>query len=188
MEMLTMMKLLEVDPGQEPQFNIGDRVWTIVYKAIREDSVSSILFQLCEGSDSHPVLVCTGFRLTRLNLESSDHIFPLNEVYATEAIAKELAQWHPVADLLEAEWKQALGDRDYDESLDECELSRCCGKISDIRDLLVKCQENSGLIERDVRTLRQLLNNHEYPMPNGERPVNLDKVITQLGLIDETRK
>lgn len=107
-------------------------------------------------------------------------------MYATEAQAMELAQWHPVSNLSEAEWEQAIGNREDDDSLEECDLSCCCATISAIRDLLLKCQENYGLIEREVRTLRQLLGEHEYPMPNGERPVNLDKIIGQLGLLDAT--
>ena len=179
------MKLPELE--REPQFQVRDRVWVIAGKNLQEDRVSSILLELCDvGGDKQPVLICTGYRLGTANLDSSDFSFRPNEVYATEELAREFAQWHPVIDLSEADWKQAIGDREDDENLEECELSRCCAAISAIRDLLLKCQEDGGLAERDVRNLRQLLGEHEYPMHNGQRPANLDKIIGQLGLLDAT--
>lgn len=179
------MKLPELE--REPQFQVRDKVWIIAGRNPQEDRVSAILLELCDaGGDKQPVLICTGYRLGTANLDSSDFSFRLNEVYATEELAGELAQWHPVSDLSEADWKQAIGDREDDASLEECELSRCCAVISAIRDLLLKCQEDGGLVERDVRTLRQLFGEHEYPLPNGQRPANLDKIVGQLRLLDAT--
>ena len=173
---------------REPQFQVRDKVWIIAGKDVQEDHVSSILFELRDvGNDKPPVLICTGYRLGIANLDSSDWSFRPGEVYATEAQATELAQWHSVGDLPEADWKQAIGDREDDESLEECELSRCCAVISSIRDILLKCQEDGGLVERDVRALRQLFSGeHEYPLPNGKRPTNLDKIVGQFGLLDAT--
>ena len=168
------------------KFQVRDKVWVIAGKDVQEDHVSAILFELCDDGNKQSTFICTGYRLGFANLDSIDLLFSPNEIYESEELAKELAQWHPVSDFSEADWKQAIGDRRDDQSLDESELSRCCALISNIRDLLLKCQEDGGLIERDVRILRKLLKEHEYPLPNGHRPANLDKVLGQLGLLDTT--
>jgi hypothetical protein len=179
---------LSVHAEYEPAFGLGDHVWVIAGKAPQDVRVLAVLFQLGRmNSEGRDVLLCTGYLLDTMNLDGPDDSFPPHEVYASELAAQELAAWHPVDDISELEWKQAIGDREDDDSLDECELSRCCTTISRTRDILAKCQENSGLIERDLRILKELFKNHEYPSPNGLRPQNLDKIIGELGFLDQVQ-
>lgn len=96
----------------------------------------------------------------------------------------ELNEWHPVKGLTDEDWKKAIGNRDDFESLENCELSCCCAVISEIRDILLECQKNSGLIERDVRTLCQYLGEHDIPLKRK----NLDKIFEQLGILGEIIK
>ena len=109
-----------------------------------------------------------------------------NQVYGELEVVKKLTQWHPVS-LEKDRWKLAIGNPGDGISFEKCELSSCCPTIVAIRSILFKCQEDSGLIERDTGELHQLLNSHEYPCsPDGERPRNLDEIIKQLGLLDST--
>lgn len=178
------MKLPEIEPWCKPKFNVGDRVWIIKEKKAVENFVTAILFELVSASPGRePVLICTRYRLGMRNFEAKDYQFGLDEVYTEEEV-KELVKWHPVKGLAKEEWKKAIGGRDDAESLENCELSRCCAVISDTRDLLLKCQEEGGLIERDVRTLCQYLGEHELPLKRK----NLDKIFEQLGILGEIIK
>ncbi|MFA5987126.1 MAG: hypothetical protein WC797_00530 [Candidatus Paceibacterota bacterium] len=186
---MTIVILPELDPSEEPRFNAGQRVWVIVDGVavyVEDVTIRSILFELCEnGKGKPPVLICTGYRLSEYNPGSGSFFSSPDEVYATKEVAEELAKWYPVKDVSEAEWKQAIGDRQDDESLDSCELPSCCANISDARDIFAKCQQKGGLIERDVRRVRGLLEGH-YPVPSGDSkptPTSLDKIMAQLGLL-----
>jgi hypothetical protein len=106
-----------------------------------------------------------------------DLFFPY-EIYSTEDEAKKLSSWFEVKGIRKRDWKTAIGDRKDDESLEEAELSRCCANISEARDLLLLCQKNSGLIQRDVNQLHYLLKGHEAPL---HKPV-LDKILAKLKL------
>lgn len=180
------MKLPVMKPNDAPQHNIGDSVWVISRRQPTMCNVLSIKLELCSsGKANDPVLLCMGYRLNTLNVDSKDWSFRPHEVYASKELAEKLAQWHPVSDLSEEEWKMAIGVRDDDESLEECELSRCCATISSARNILLKCQKDGGLIERDVQSLCALLSGHGYPKPGGQRPANLDKIVGQLGILSK---
>ena len=169
---------LKVNPEYEPEFQVGSRVWVISGKRVFDHIVMGILFEFFGPTG---LLCCTGYLLDTLNLdEERDEFYP-SEVYSTEEIAKEFAVWHPV-ELSTTEWELALGVRENESTLDGCELARCCANVSAIRDILIVCQTAGGLLERDVRKFRFLMAQHEYPMPDGNRPVHFDKIVEQLWL------
>jgi hypothetical protein len=99
----------------------------------------------------------------------------LNRLVKTEEEAKRLTQFHKV-ELTDEQWYQAIGDRDEDESLEDCELSDCCSTISEIRTLLITCKENKGLIVWETEILQSLLSDHS----SYEQTQILDKIFKQL--------
>ena len=182
------MKLLKLKSEKEMRFKIGDRVWIIKEKHPVEANIMSISFQLIKnGKGEEPFLICIGYHLNQYNSDRyplSAEFYPY-EVYPTQKLPNELAQWHPETLLTTTEWKQAVGDRDDEASLEECELSPCCATISHIRDLLLKCENDSGLIERDVRRLRELLDSHRHPRStSGRKSKNLNRIFRQLGILN----
>ena len=92
--------------------------------------------------------------------------------------------FYPVTDITDADWLVALGDRsvahDHPTHIGRSELGVCCAVISSIRDLLYQCQEQGGLFQADVRSLRQLCRTHERGTWSAE-PV-LSRVAAALGL------
>ncbi len=80
--------------------------------------------------------------------------------------------------LTEEEWTAAIGDRDRG-GLDTCELQRCCGNISDIRDALIACREHGGMTEPEREAFQELLNNHEPVLKNR---ANLAAIFRQLNV------
>jgi hypothetical protein len=184
-------------PQIEPKFNLGDVVWVIqgnnVNRCVLGSKVYSIKLELFIAKQGEPpVLVCTGYQLGVMNFDVLDAIsssYPHDKVYSTKEEAETLAKWHPVENISLEEWERAIGNRENDDSLDTCELSRCCAIISDIRDILLDCKENQGLIERDLLKLSDLLKSHDFPLyenllPDGQGSKNLAKILGQLGILD----
>ena len=179
------MKLPELDSKNEPNFKVGDCVWTIQGKRVNAAKIVSIIFELCgAGADKPPVLIYTNYRLDTYNFDNDkfDTLFPPYRVYATKAEVEKLAKWHAVNNISEKEWKKALGNRDDESSLDTCEFQRCCANIADIRSLLYKCQKNGGLIERDVQNIRDGLKGHGHQMSKRKETPIFNKIAEKLGL------
>lgn len=183
---------LVVSKDHAPEFSLNQKVWFIVGKRSESGHVIGIKFELINSSDAGDVLFCTGYKLDRYNVDSldSDFSFLPHEVYGTEAEVQTLIEWHPVSDVSNEEWLKALGKRSADgdsveesESIENCELARCCANVSDSRDLLYRCQEDGGLIERDLRLLKASLGRdlHGLLATNHPRPI-LKKIFDQLGI------
>ena len=187
------MRYLPVNPSYGPKFKVGQRVWYIMYRTVREALVRSIQLEHVCIESKRSMLTCTGYSLFNSKeggvpfepLTMSEFFRP-SQVYASRQQATSLARWHAVEGITDEQYKAALGSREKgeDDSLDTCELQRCCASISQLRDYLFKCQEGGGLIHRDWRDLRYLLPQHEYPLPaDGGRPKNLDLILNKLGLL-----
>lgn len=153
-----------VNPRGAPEFVIDQEVWIIWGRErYRGTRVLTILFELCAEADygQNCQLICTGYRLQAIS-DSPDGIFRPNQVYPTEAVARELSQWCPVDGLSAEKWRRAIGHPDDDEdALAGSELSPCCAKISHLRRLLFLCQKDGGLIERDRRRVEYLWDTHQ---------------------------
>lgn len=173
------MKLPELDVKQKPQFNIDDEVWVILNKKAKKQQVISILFELTSG-EKQSVLVHKGYRLDAYNLNAGDFtlFFEPNEVYADKCEAEKLSAWHPVNGFSAAEWKQAIGGHNL-ESQRESDLSLCCAHIDAVRNILTRCQEDGGLIERDAQRLERLLEEHGYDANDSKV---LKGILTELGI------
>ena len=76
------------------------------------------------------------------------------------------------------EWEQALGNREKETHHEDCELQSCCANISSIRDWLLQCKEDGGMVQDDIQQLDEALKAHDKPT---ETPV-LESILKQLGL------
>lgn len=174
------MELIELSPIEKPQFDIDAEVWIIRNKKPKKQRVVSIFFELIDAGEEKPVLVHRGYQLDAYNLDASDIrvLFEPSEVYADKCEAEKLSTWHPVNILSAAEWRQAIGDQDL-ESQRESDLSLCCAHVDAIRNILARCQEDGGLIERDAQRLEQLLEEHGYDADDSNV---LKGILTELGI------
>ena len=80
------------------------------------------------------------------------------------------------------QWLQAVGDRDSEDSLEDCELQPCCSKISDIRDIFLKCKKYGGLTKLevlDMEWIKDVLLEHNK---NEENSPLLFEILSQLGV------
>lgn len=69
----------------------------------------------------------------------------------------------PVHGLTPEEWERAIGSRDgveRIEDLEDAELGPCCERISDARDLLMKCLNGGGLHTDDAQQVQRLIEDH----------------------------
>jgi hypothetical protein len=178
---------LKVDPEYAPRFGVNDTVWIIAAGKACKDEVNAINFEYAQNQARELVLFCTGYRLSHINGATNNGYYRPFEIYSSEAEAHELATWHAVT-MTQKEWVRAIGSRQNEKSIDRCELAPCCANVSAIRDMLLRCQRDGGLMERDRQKLGHLLDEHEYPMPNGKRPENLDKIMGQLNLLDKAKE
>ncbi len=78
------------------------------------------------------------------------------------------------------EIKKAAEEKTFDseDSLEESELGSCCAGIADVRTILIKCQENKGLIVWEVEQLQQAINGAGHDMPE-DAPI-LKNILKQL--------
>jgi hypothetical protein len=185
------MLRLPVYPGYASgRLSVGDKAWIIHRKEVRQYWVRSIQFELQNFGNREPELICTGFTfyeqkggLVPCDSETGSEYYRPYEVYANRRRALRNARWHAVEGVSDEQWRRAIGTREDDKSLDSCEMHRCCANVSQLRDYLLKCQRDGGLIHRDWRDLRYLLPQHEHPLPRGERPKTLDMILDKLGLL-----
>lgn len=83
----------------------------------------------------------------------------------------------------EEDWKLAIGDRQVrDEgspySLENCEFPSCCANISEARDILIYCKNESGLIVHERDNLVRLVSGHGSR--EFDKEGSLGKILAQL--------
>ena len=116
-----------------------------------------------------------------VNYFTSD--FPFWRCFRTEEAAEQASKFIKVEGISEEEWELAIGHRDDDpmkDTLEECELQACCGMISNIRDVLIRCKKYSGLVKLDIDYLQELYDNHKHGLVVDS--VTLNKILEQLGV------
>ena len=169
---------IKIIPGQE--------VWVVNGRnANREVRKEMVLAVICEITNLSQSPLCLGYRLPLLNMEVWDGSWPPSEVYEEEKDALAAAEWFPVISISPQEWLVAIGDRDGPSGIEDCELSRLDERIAEARTILIRCKENEGLLQRDVRRLVALLSEGWYPLPMGRRPPVLDRIMEELGVLEE---
>lgn len=93
------------------------------------------------------------------------------------------------------DWFKAIGKRptfeeikkaakeetfDSEDSLEESELGSCCAGIADIRTILIKCQQNNGLIVWEVEALQKAVDNSSHDKP-ADSPI-FTNILKQLNI------
>lgn len=176
-----MMKLPDLDHENVPKFNVGDRVWVILYRRLQEAEVLSSSFELCNSSDGkRQILLHMGYRLNvynsdRLGLDKSFYPY---EVYASQETVLDLTRWHSTEGISRNEWYKVLRDDEKDESFERSEVYRCGDVSARLRSLLFSCEKNDGLIERDLRILKQELG--RSTLFNSKNMPTISKILAQL--------
>ncbi len=169
---------LKIEPNQE--------VWVVYGKNVnREVRKGTVLAVLCEITNLSASALCLGYRISLGNPDTYDMSWPPAEVYEKEQDAVAAAEWFSVASISQQEWLVAIGERDGPTGIDDCELSRLNERIAEARSILIRCKENEGLLQRDVRRLVVLLSDGWYPRPMGRRPPILDRIMEELGVLEE---
>jgi len=109
-----------------------------------------------------------------------------SECYDDRTKAQKASEFLKV-ELNKKAWKLAIGDRNIrDKSspyhLENCNLHPCCAEISAIRDILLYCRENGGLIVHERDELVRLMQQHGF-RHNKQSPMNpLRMIFEQLGI------
>lgn len=161
---------LEVNPKFSSWFSVGQKVWFVKNNGREYNSgiIASILF-IYNGDRSG------GLRCERYYIEDFDkeetfeagglkipvpfiEVF-VDNVYELEEMVKILTEFHPVVGISEEEWLKAIGNYDDEGSIDKCDLPPCCASISQVRDILMDCKKEGGLVESRVRFLEYVLEN-----------------------------
>jgi hypothetical protein len=169
------------------------------------------------------VALLKGYELNAFNMKNEGRSFGWHEIYESQEEVEKDCEWYPVENVTDEEWMAALGSRPssfgeyYDArdefekeqdkkhrawihhieskpiSIEDAELSVCCGGISAARDILYECARHNGLIYRDVKKLCGALigNGHEEILSRSEGTPALNKIFNELKTdeaIDEVRK
>ena len=176
------MDVLPVHPQGKPQFSLGQKIWYInCRKEVDEDQIRAIDFKLVrhEGKDQ---LFCVGYDLQTVNIDAPGLPFMPYDLYETKELADQLAVWHPITNMTDEQWEAAIGDREK-ETTEESELSECCSRIARVRDLLITCRQDGGLLERDVRVISNLITGDDHNIvTTPEKFPNLQKICAQLNV------
>lgn len=179
-----MHQLPPFKEGYGPQFRLSETVWVIQGRNVIQTAILAINY--AEVNDvingiEQPVLLTVSYDVGVYKLPSLEVSHFANEIYRDQATAAQHAVWCPCADIPSDVWLAAIGDRENDDSLDSCELTRCCSEVSHVRDLLLKCCERQGLIQRDVDKLKHFLHSSAHSCTK-DGP-NLDRIFARLGIV-----
>ena len=183
------MKLPTLTDEQTPAFEVAATVWVVQERErVQEARVLASCFELVNDR-SKMVLIHTGYCLNvykkhpkeLYGTRFSRHFFPY-EVFSTKEAVEELAKWRPVI-ATKDQWKKAIGGI-RGGGVEHCEMGPCCADIGVIRELLLSCQQEGGLMEREVRKLKHLYETHPIVVPTP----NLDLILDQLNIKKPERK
>lgn len=163
----------------------GGNVWVIHRHKPERVHVLSVVFEMTidheePGKPGEQAFFFMGYRTNPPNASRRDFLYLPCDVFKTRREAAEDAKWHPVTHVSAKTWEKAIGSEAVHE---DSELGSCCGTIGEIRDLLLQCQKDGGIMERDRRKLESLLASHTRPTkPDGNPPPHFERILKKLGL------
>ena len=186
---------------EKPNFDLNEEVWVICGPNHTMKS-SIIAFQSLIFKDSKDSIIGIAQQAKLANLILDDYfddiddrnIVPFKYLTKDEDKAREWMKVYP-ATMTDEEWLKMIGKRptfkeikesfknkkfDSESSIDECELSRCCGNISDIRDCLYRCLLMGSLIGWEREDLQWKIDNSNHDIPENHKL--LDKIFLQLNI------
>ena len=168
---------------EEPKFKLGEKVWIVcgpnnaVFTNITSYHASIV-------EDHHEKMIAFAHAVRASAFISDDWFEDIDHdsvpfIYITkdeEEVKRWMKPWS--VKMEEDEWFKMIGRRptveemikaakekryDSEDSLDECELVRCCATIAEIRDVFIKCQEKGKITGWEREQLQELVNNHSKP-------------------------
>jgi hypothetical protein len=193
------MESISWHPDFAPQLSIGDTFWfilsdcpsspdSIIYRSTTVTAIRSVVYNSEDGWDlpsdwnEKCHLVCKGYEGLECPIHNwskgIDH-YLIKDIYLTEQAAKNHAQWTPI-NIGDYDWQAMIGDRD-DDSHGDSELGVCCANLSGVRDELIRCRKQGGLIRRDLDYLAVCTSTHEN-LFEGDFSENIDKIMRDLNI------
>lgn len=179
-------------------FDLGKEVYVVLGpNDISEGNITAYRTWVIKDGDDKILIIPNAVRLSIFTITDyfpniEDDAVPFCYLTDDKEKAKKWSEVIPV-DCSDEDWFKAIGKRptfeeikkaakektfDSEDSLEECELASCCASISDVRTILIKCQENKGLIGWEVEALQKAVNNSNHDMPE-DSPI-LTNILKQL--------
>ena len=173
-----------------PSFEIGQRVFVVLgpdkYISTSVRSMNCILGPSVDGNCVlySPKYEFSNFLFPNEYFDEQEEMAGVGEyrIFDKESEAKKMALFVKV-DMSSKEWDEAVGDRENEETIEECELLPCCSQISEIRDILLKCKKYGGLTKLEIDNITWIegvLTEHNKDKENS--PL-LYRILEQLGVI-----
>jgi hypothetical protein len=185
-----MIDLDELDIDVE----LDSEIWALLGPdAILKTTVTAFHAHILKDNKNKMIAIAYAIRPSHLIYRSYFSDIETNKIpfrYLTKN-EKQVIKWGEIKTVTcsEQDWLKAIGRRstleeiknnEENNTLEECELQLCCSTISDIRDILLKCQKNAFLTNFEIELLKNLLENGGHEMPNNA-PI-LDNILQQLGI------
>ena len=172
-----------------PSFEIGQKVFIVLgpdkYISTHVRSINCILGP---SGSVNCMLYIPKYEFSNIlfpneYFDESEELVGVGEyrIFTKESEAKDRSLFINI-DIDKVEWDEAVGDRENEETIEECELSPCCSQISEIRDILLKCKKYGGLTRLEIENaewIEKVLLEHNQ---DKERSPLLYKILEQLGL------
>ena len=173
-----------------PSFEIGQRVFVVLgpdkYISTSVRSINCILGPSGNGNCNLyiPKYEFSNILFPNEYFNEYEELLGVGEyrIFGKESEAKKMSTFISV-DIDKKSWDEAVGDRENEETIEECELSPCCSVISDIRDILLKCKEYAGLTKLEINNvswIEDVLVEHKKDKENS--PL-LYRILGQLGVV-----
>jgi len=181
-----------------PKFDLGETVFAILGPDnYCQGQVTAYRSWVTKDKDKI-LVIPTEARLSTFTLSDyfkdiEQDAVPFRYLTDDEEQAKNWSGVIPV-DCSDEDWFKAIGKRpdiekmiakdkysyDLEDSLEDSELGVCCANISAVRDMLIKCRDNKGLIGWEVERLQGLCRNSYHDFP--EDAPTLTNILKQLNV------
>ncbi len=103
-------------------------------------------------------------------------------IFEKESEAKSMSSFIKVS-ISEQDWDNAIGNRENEETIEECELSPCCFQISEVRDILLRCKKHGGLTKLEIGNISWIESALTENNNNKEKSPLLYNILEHLGVV-----